>query len=264
MRASHAYLLIALLCVVGAVLALPAVFPAALAPERAIAQVAPEQLQLKPGQPRPQLPADGAYLAGDTLRFSLDRYRDYERLRFSGNDEIYYLTIEPAAMGGRVLKYDSGDVALQVAGWGGVTIYTHDAPGGVPAERLGDVARAPEPIISPDAKTFAARSSDEISMRTSLTIGFKANWQGLDQSDVMRALATDAIRNATRAIERIASSHKTGQTLLAQFGVVRITPAPEPGVVVADKLLTVSISEVHGLAGRPSSLAIAKVIGAKL
>ncbi len=250
--------------VMGALLALPALSPAALEPASAIAQVAPEQMPQMPGQPRPQLPADGTYLAGDAMRFSLDRYRDYERLRFSGNDEIYYLTIEPAALGGRVLKYDSGDIALQVAGWGGVTLYTHEVPGGMPAERLSDVERTQEPIISPDAKSLAARSSDDIKLHTGLTIGFKANWQGLDQSDVMRALASDAIRNATHAIERVASSRKTGQALLLQFDVVRIAPAPEPSAVIADKLLTVSISPVHGIAGRPSSVAIAKVIREKL
>ena len=245
-------------------LALPALFPAAVAPSRAIAQVTSETTPLAPGKPGPELPADGAYLAGEALRFSLDRYRDYERLRFAGNDESYYLTIEPAALGGRVLKYDTGDVALQVARWGGVTLYTRETPGGMPAERTGGAADEAVSNQAPDAKTLAQRFSEEIQQRTGLTIGFRANWDGLNQSDATRALAADAVRNAARAIQRVASSRSKGQALLAQFDVVRITPASEPGIAVAEKLLTVKIAPALGLAGRPSSLAIAKAIREKL
>lgn len=263
MRAGQAYLLISSFCVMGIVLALPGLFPAAVAPSRAIAQVTSETMPLAPGKPGPELPADGAYLAGEALRFSLDRYRDYERLRFAGNDEIYYLTIEPAALGGRVLKYDTGDVALQVARWGGVTLYTRETPGGMPAERTGSATDETVSNPLPDAKTLAQRLSEEIQQRTGLTIGFKANWDALNQSDISRALAADAIRNATRAIERVASTRKKGQALLELFDVVRIASAAEPGAVIAEKLLTVRIAPARGLAGRPSSLAIAKAIREK-
>ena len=39
-----------------------------------------------------------------------------------------------------MLKYDTGEVALQVAGWGGLTLYTANEPGGIPAERADDEA----------------------------------------------------------------------------------------------------------------------------
>lgn len=266
MRASQAYLLISSFCAMGMTFALPAAFPLVLEPARAVAQVAPDTTPRMPGQEqRPELPQSGAYLAGDTTRFTLDRYRDLERLRFSGNDEIYYLTIEPAALGGRVLKYDSGDVALQVAGWGGVTLYTREKPDGIPAERLGELAAQAEGgLATPDAKTLAQRLSEEIQSRTGLTIGFRANWEALNQSDVTRALATDALRNATLAIERAATSRKLGQQVFAQFTIVRIVLASDSSAAIGDKLLTVHIAPPRGLAGRPSSLALLKVIREKL
>lgn len=246
--------------------ALPAAIPFVFEPARAIAQVVPDRTPRMPGQEqRPDLPQAGAYLAGDNMRFMLERYRDVERLRFSGNDESYYLTIEPAALGGRVLKYDSGDVAIQVAGWGGVTIYTKEKPNGIPAERLSDApAQADAGSVMPDAKTLAQRLSEEIQSRTTLTIGFRANWEALNQSDVTRALATDALRNATAAIERTVTSRKVGQQMLAQFGIVRIVLASDSSAAIADKLLTLHIAPTRGLAGRPSSLAILKAIREKL
>lgn len=264
MRASQTYLLISSIFMMGAVLTVPMMFPAGFAPTRAQAQVAQDRMPQMPGKPGPELPQSGNYLAGDTIRFRLDKYREYERLRFAGNDEIYYLSIEPAALGGRVLKYDTGDVALQVAGWGGVTIYTVEHPGGVPAERLGDAAPLADFAAAPDAKTLAQRLSEEIQSRTGLTIGFRANWEALNQSDLTRALATDAIRNATLSIERVATTRRIGQQLFTQFSIVRIATANDPGVAIGDRLLTIQIATSRGFAGRPSTVAITKAIRDRL
>jgi Domain of unknown function (DUF4908) len=227
----------------------------------ALAQVSPDALRLAPGQAAPTLPADGTYLAGD-YRFAIDRSGDYERLHFTGDDEIYYLTVEPGAMGGRVLKYDTGEVALQVAGWSGVTLYTRKVPGGLPAERTGYAVGLDAPPLIPgdQIKTFAVHISDEIQSRTGLVIGFRANWDAFTRSDPMRALACEAMRNAARAIERIASQRKEAQALIAQFTVVRIAPANTPGVSIGDNLLTITFTPALGAAGRPSSLAIVKTI----
>ncbi len=227
----------------------------------ALAQVAPDALRLAPGQPSPSLPADGSYLAGDN-RFVIARAGNYERLRFSGDGEIYYLTIEPAPMGGRVLKYDTGEIVMQVAGWGGVTLYTHKVPGGLPAERTGDATGLdPEPVPPGDqVKTFAIGFSDEIQSRTGLLFGFRANWDAFAHSDSLRAVAAGAIRNSARAIERVAASRQAGQALLAQFDVVRITPGNEPSVSIGDKMLTITFAPSQGMGACPSSLLIAKTI----
>jgi hypothetical protein len=212
-----------------------------------------------PGQARAELPRDGSYLAGESLRFSLDRYRGYERLRIEGDDEIFYLAIEPGALGSRVLKYDTGDIAMQVAGWGGITIYTKEAPGGMPAERLGD-ASGPAAVTVRDVKRLAVRASEELQGQTGLIIGFRANWDALNASEELRQLAGDAIRNAARAIASVAETRRSAQALLAKFDVVRIAPANEPSVSIEQKLLVILIAPARGQAGRPSSLAIAKVL----
>src|ERR1700679_4147859 len=71
----------------------------------------------------------GTYSAG-RMNFTLDAYGDKYLIRFSGDPEIYVLYADHAPLGGRALKYDSGAVAIRVAGWGGVTLYTDAAPGG--------------------------------------------------------------------------------------------------------------------------------------
>ena len=61
----------------------------------------------------------GAYLAGDSVHFALVSDGDNFLLRFDNNPEVFVLYTGHASLGGRILKYDSGETVLQVAGWGG-------------------------------------------------------------------------------------------------------------------------------------------------
>src|SRR5215475_12869813 len=61
----------------------------------------------------------GTYLAGDRIQFALDAAGANYLLRLAGSPETYVLYVDNAALGGRVLKYDSGETALKVSGWGG-------------------------------------------------------------------------------------------------------------------------------------------------
>ncbi|HEY6578281.1 MAG TPA: DUF4908 domain-containing protein, partial [Rhizomicrobium sp.] len=77
--------------------------------------------------------ASGTYLAADHIGFALDAAGPDYLLSFDGSPEIFVLHADNASLGGRVLKYDSGETALQVSGWGGVTLYTDAYPAGLPA-----------------------------------------------------------------------------------------------------------------------------------
>src|ERR1700712_1518727 len=77
----------------------------------------------------------GAYSISNGAVFTLDHYTDKYLMRFVGEPEIYVLYADSSSMGGRILKFDSGGTALQVSGWGALTIYTDAQPSGLPAER---------------------------------------------------------------------------------------------------------------------------------
>ena len=72
----------------------------------------------------------GAYAASTGAVFTISRYDDKYLMRFAGEPEIYVLYPDHASLGGRVLKFDSGGTAIQVSGWGAVTIYTDAQPAG--------------------------------------------------------------------------------------------------------------------------------------
>jgi hypothetical protein len=218
---------------------------------------APFRLQLSAAS----LPADGSYITNDLPSFMIDRHDGQVRLRFAGSDEVFYLSSEPAALGGRILKYDTGDVALAVAGWGGVTLYTEDSPAGIPAERQAAVVDfEPKPVAPKDMKSMADKLARDLAQHGPFSIGFSADWDALvKQADAVRAMAIDAMRNAAYALEQMGKEEErnaVGKTLRT----VRVTQGPQPGVSVNKDALVVSYAPKRGPSARPSSLAIAHAL----
>ncbi len=210
------------------------------------------------------LPRDGTYVTDDRLTFVVDRRGDSVRLRFDGGDEVFYLSSEAAPMGGRVLKYDTGAVALKVAGWGGVTLYTAAAKSGLPAE-YSDMAQTVDlpPIGEKDVKPFAAKLAQELSSREDFALGFAADWDIVGKSEVLRTLACDAMRNATYALESVAKTASRIR-LFDRIHIVRVVQGPKAGVTVQKGILLITIAPQMGLSARPSSLAIARAMQAVL
>jgi hypothetical protein len=211
--------------------------------------------------PLASAPVDGRYMADDQLRFMIDIENDQVRLRFIDNDEVFYLTSEPAPLGGRVLKYDTGEVALQLAGWGGLTLYTENDPGGIPAERADDEADGFEPkqVAAKDVKGFALKLAQDLAVAHDFGVGFAADWEELAQGDGVRALAVDAMRNAAYALGKLASAPER-DAISNRFHMVRVTAAAEPGVRMDDGVLIVSYTLEGGPSARPSSRAIGRVL----
>ena len=205
------------------------------------------------------IPRDGSYLAGG-IGFALDHAGDQVRLRFAGNDEVFYLSTEAAPLGARVLKYDTGAEALRVAGWGGVTLYTPDRPSGIPAE-YADVVHSvdPPPVGPKDVKPFAAGLARELAARTDFAVGFAADWDGLSHYDTIRLLACDAMRNATYALEKSANSAKRN-LISDQLHVVHVVAGKGAAAGVRRGVLTITVDPKGGPAARPSSLAIERAL----
>jgi hypothetical protein len=206
-------------------------------------------------------PADGRYVIDDQVRFMIDVEGDQIRLRFIDSDEIFYLKSEPAPLGGRVLKYDTGEVALQVAGWGGLTLYTDSDRGGIPAERSDEDADGfePAPVPGQDVRGFALRLAQDLAVAHDFGIGFAADWDAISRAEGVRALAVDSMRNAAYALARLGASPDHA-AIAEQFHLVRVSAGPEPGARMQDGVLVVSYTAEAGASARPSSRAIARVL----
>jgi hypothetical protein len=198
------------------------------------------------------LPAEGLYVTNDVPTFMVDRHEGQVRLRFLDSEEVFYLTSEPGSLGSRVLKYDTGDVALTVAGWGGVTLYTDEIKSGIPAERQTNAADfEPKPVSAKDIKPLADRLLRDLNIHVAFRIGFSADWDGLaKQSETARGLAVDSMRNATYALVQMAGVSER-PAIAADLHAVRLVEATQPGVALEKGTLVISYAPKNGPSSRP-------------
>lgn len=204
----------------------------------------------------------GLYQAGEQVAFTLDRDGRNFLLRFAGDPEIFVLYVNHASLGGRVLKYDSGETVLKVAGWGGITLYTDKEPGGLAAVRTGDSMPPSPPEVSLDeVKHAASDEAQHLAYMHRLNLNFTAPWNALAGDDGLRAWSFDTIENTARGIGRFASSAEGRRALAAHVGIVLVTAGAKPTLRLGGKELIVTFDPAKGYAGRASSRAIARALG---
>lgn len=210
---------------------------------------------------RPGRIDDGSYLAGDRVAFSLDQSGTNYLLRFENSPEIFVLSPDNAAMGGKVLRYDSGETAVQVSSWGGVTLYTDSEPSGLPAARTGD-SSIPEPASTSIAELENAAEDDsaQLARERHLDVAFSADWSGLEGNASARALALDALDNVARALERFCRGTPRHNALARRVRTVTLMIAGRPTVTLNGKTMTVTFDPAQGYEGRASSRAITRAL----
>lgn len=199
----------------------------------------------------------GNYSAGDNVHFTLDPYGDKYLLRISDQPEVYVLHTDRASLGGRVLKYDSGSTALQVSGWGALTLYTDDQPAGLPAVREGD-STPPQPsqITLPDFQNAAQDETQHLAYSHQLHLSFTADWNALAGDANARAFVFDAMQNTGRGLDRFASHDDARNALAQKVSSVKIVLGKASNVALSGKTLVVSVDASRGYAGRESSRAV--------
>jgi hypothetical protein len=204
----------------------------------------------------------GNYQAGDNLRFSIDRYRDEFLMRITGQQEVFVLYSDYGSLGGQVLRYDSGAIAIQVAGWGSMTIYTDDQPQGLPAVRTGDSFPPGPPSVSLSQMQSAADDeAAHLSYARGVHVSITADWNALSGDSGLRSLAFDGMENAARGIDRFTANPAARAVFTQRVSAVRMQTSEKPMIQMNGKTLIVTFDPRQGYMGRASSRAIAFALG---
>jgi hypothetical protein len=205
----------------------------------------------------------GLYTAGDG-GFLLEPYgAEKYLLRFTGGSENFVLTAERGSLGARILKYDTGTTALRVSVWGGLTLYTQDHPGGIPAVRQGD---APPPVplaVSPgELQTAFNDEAGHLTYVQKIAVKFSADPAVMQADPETRGRAFDALTNAAVGIERFLAALPVARTIFAKrINSVKVAEGGKPTVTIAGNTLLVSFVPGEGHEGHASSLAIQQELG---
>ncbi len=204
----------------------------------------------------------GSYSTSTGVSFALDRYGDKYLMRVNGDPEVYVLYVDRGVMGGQLLKYDSGAMALQIASWGALTLYVDAAPSGLPAERTGDSnPPALAQVSLAEMQKAAADERDHLSYARGLSIAFDADWGALGGDANLRALAFDAMQNVGRGIDRFTANTTARMTVAARIGAVHLATGGRPTIALVGRTLMVTFVPSKGYAGRASSHGIARALG---
>lgn len=212
---------------------------------------------------RPSAVQSGNYSAGENVTFTLTPYGARYLLRFTGSSETFVLAVERGTLGSKVMKYDTGTVALKVSVWGGMTVYTHDAPQGIPATYQGTAPAAPEREIS--AGELNTAFNDEAAHLTyvqNIALKFSADPAVLAADAETRGRAFDAMTNAATGIERFLAANPSVRPIMAKrINSVKVAEGGKPTIALSGQTLLVSFVPGEGHEGHASSLAIQQELG---
>ncbi len=204
----------------------------------------------------------GVYSAGDSGDFTLKPYNGRYLLRFENSSESFVLSMEHSSLGAKILKYDTGTVAIRVSVWGGMTLYTQDAPQGMPATRTGD---APPPadaeVSEPELQTAMGDETSHMGYVQKVTLKFAADPAVMTADPETRGRAFDALTNAALGIERFLANTAARLALTRRVNTVKVTEGARPTVMIAGQTLLVSFVPGEGHEGHASSLAITQELG---
>jgi hypothetical protein len=223
----------------------------------------PSSMALRLRAERPSAVEPGLYSAGDRLTFTLQPDGIHYLLRFPGSSETFTLSVERGSLGAKLMKYDTGATALRVSVWGAITLYTRDAPQGIPATLQGPAQPVPPRTVSATELTTAfGDEAGHITYAQNITLKFSADPAVLSSDAETRGRAFDALINAASGIERFLSDTPSARALLAKrINGVKLAEGGKPTIAISGQTLLVSFVPGDGHEGHASSLAIQQELG---
>ncbi|MBV8798530.1 MAG: DUF4908 domain-containing protein [Alphaproteobacteria bacterium] len=200
---------------------------------------------------------EGEYAAGEKIRFQIQRDGKNYLLRFDGDPEVFVLSSDHTSMGGRTLRYDSGEMALRVTGWGALTLYTDSEPDGLPAVRVSDA-----PVLSlstmslQDVQFIAAQAAAKFEHDRHLRLFFIVDWSVLETDANLRATASEAMQNVAKALDRFVTDARARKLVGTRLRRVTLATGTRSGLRLEAKTLVVTFNPEQGYSGCASSRAI--------
>lgn len=189
--------------------------------------------------------------------FIFDQAAPQPLMKFDNSTEIWVLSPQPASRGDVIYRNDLGEPVLRVTKLGGMILFTDDAPMGAAAALSGRASSIQPPAIM-SFKVFVQRvtiATARASRAAQHDIEFATVQDVRPETSV---LAADSATVVAEAFERMA--RKGDRSLISRIVRVLLAEGRKPAAALKDGALTITYSPDQGLAGRPSSKRIIKVL----
>lgn len=190
--------------------------------------------------------------------FIFDQAAPQPLMKFDNNAEVWVLSAQPASRGDVIYRNDLGEPVLRVTKLGGVILFTDDAPMGAAAALSGRASSIQPPAMLSIAALFQRLtiSAARASRAAQRDIEFATVQDARPETSVLIA---DSATLTAEAFERAA--RKGDRSTLTKILRVLLAEGRKPGAqLTKDGSLIVTYAPGQGVAGRPSSKRIIKVI----
>jgi hypothetical protein len=208
-------------------------------------------------QRRPAAPPVARYVSETGAAFVLDRAAPQPLLKFENSSEIWVLSSQPAPRGDTIYKNEMGDLVLRATKLGGMTLFTAERPDGDAAALMGKASSIQLPTVL-SLSAFVQRVV-QASSRASRAAQHRVLFETVeDATPATTVLVADTATVTAEAFEKMARNGD--RALLARVGRVLLAEGHKPGATLKGGDLIVTYAPDKGLAGRPSSKRIIKVV----
>lgn len=202
-------------------------------------------------------PPVARYVSETGGAFVFDKAAPQPLIKFDNSTEVWVLSPQPASRGDVIYRNDLGEPVLRVTKLGGVILFTDDAPMGAAVALSGRATSIQPPAVLSVAALFQRLviAANRASRAAQRQIEFATLEDARPETSVLIA---DSAVVAAEAFEQAA--RKGDRSILSKVGRVLLTEGRKPGAQVKDGSLIVTYAPGQGLAGRPSSKRIIKVM----
>lgn len=199
------------------------------------------------------------YVSDQGRVFILDRTQPVAMLKFEDSPEVWALAPAPAPRGDVIYKNDLGEPILRATRLGGYTLFTDSRPSGEAVSLAG--AAPPLRLLGLSPQALGERML-QASIRSGRAARRSVVFEA-EASPASAALIADSATIVSLAFIRLAA-RDGGRASLGKVGKVQFMEGRKASAAFGGGVLRVVVSPVEGLAGRPSSDKLMRVLrGAK-
>jgi hypothetical protein len=206
------------------------------------------------GRSRQAGPPVAHYVAGDGDRFILDRSAPIALLRFEHNEEIWALRPTPAPGGDIIYRNDVNQPVLRATRLGGLILFTPHQPFGEAVAYAGDAQPSHLPHVTVNALIqILGVSTLRVGKALGRNVQVRADGKGSEFlfADTLTVVADTLVKM---------SQLPEGRPYLRSIRGIYIHLGNRMDARLHNGVLDVSVSPRDGIAGRPSSVRIARAI----
>jgi len=205
---------------------------------------------------RPTGPLAERYVTDDGRVFVLDHGSGVTLVKFENSPEVWALQPTHGPRGDVIYKNDVDEPMLRETQLGGVTVFTPRRPDGAAAALSGPTA----PIRLATLGPFVLyQRLIQASVRLSRIVQHAVMIEAPDADASSDGLIADTAFITTEGA-LTAAAKRGGRLRLARLKGVTIDQGARPAAIMSGGVLAITVASARGLAGRPSSDRIARVL----